>query len=71
MASPPKPKPAPSRWGFLSQAVASVESKLDTILADDDEPVKRAQTPVGSNKENVPSARGTITHIHTPSHTDT
>jgi TATA element modulatory factor len=27
----------PSRWGsFLQQAVAGVESRLDTILADDD-----------------------------------
>lgn len=31
-----------SRWGFLQQAVASVESRLDTILAEDDETPKRA-----------------------------
>jgi TATA element modulatory factor len=46
-----------SRWGsFLSQAVAGVEARLDTILADDNEKpaqqqqqqaeVKRSTTPV-------------------------
>lgn len=30
-----------SRWAFLSQAVASVESGLDKILADDEEAVKK------------------------------
>src|SRR5438552_2093793 len=42
MASqPPLSKPS-SRWGsFLQQAVAGVESKLDTILADGDDVARR------------------------------
>lgn len=39
MASPRKPTKQSSGWGgFLQQAVLSVESKLDTILADEDQP---------------------------------
>lgn len=44
MAAPAKQS---SRWGnFLQQAVAGVESRLDTILADGDE----AATPVPAKK---------------------
>lgn len=34
-----------SRWNFLQQAVASVESKLDNILAEEGEVQKRPSTP--------------------------
>lgn len=43
MASPPPSQKQASRWGFLSQAVASVESRLDNILGDEDEVPKRLQ----------------------------
>jgi hypothetical protein len=44
MASSPPPAKKSSGWGsFLQQAVAGVESRLDTILADD-EPAKNAKT---------------------------
>ncbi|KAK4127136.1 hypothetical protein N657DRAFT_653451 [Parathielavia appendiculata] len=37
---------APSRWGsFLSQAVAGVEARLDTILADNDEGAAQQKEP--------------------------
>ena len=40
MSKAPKPSKQPSRWGsLLQQAVAGVESRLDTILADGDEPL--------------------------------
>lgn len=49
MASPQKSAAKQtSRWGFIQQAVASVESRLDTILADEDELPKKvvpAQVP--------------------------
>lgn len=46
MASPPPTTKSSSRWGsFLQQAVAGVESRLDTILADDDTPSKDSKTP--------------------------
>ena len=50
MASPPvATKSSSSRWGsFLQQAVAGVESRLDTILADDDSPATRQ--PRGDTK---------------------
>jgi hypothetical protein len=42
MASPLQPSKPSSRWGsFLQQAVAGVESKLDTILADGDDAASR------------------------------
>ena len=57
MASPQKPAPKQaSRWGFLQQAVASVESRLDTILADEEDLPKKAavaQIP----KDNVATKR--------------
>ena len=44
MASPPPSQRAQaSRWGFLSQAVASVESRLDNILGEEDDIPKRPQ----------------------------
>lgn len=57
MASPQKsaPKQA-SRWGFLQQAVASVESRLDTILADEEEVPKKI-VPAQAPKEIVASKR--------------
>ena len=59
MASPPIPTKT-SKWGsFISQAVAGVESTLDTILADADEaPVKRATT--GRQGASRSSSRGPI-----------
>lgn len=49
MASPQKSAAKQtSRWGFIQQAVASVESRLDTILADEDQVPKKtvqAQAP--------------------------
>lgn len=46
MASPPPTTKSSSRWGtFLQQAVAGVESRLDTILADEDTPSKDSKTP--------------------------
>jgi hypothetical protein len=42
-------KPA-SRWNFLQQAVASVESRLDDMLAEGDERPKRIPTPAGQPK---------------------
>ena len=42
MASPLKTTKQSSGWGgFLQQAVLSVESKLDTILADENQPSGR------------------------------
>ena len=44
MASPPPAqKGQASRWGFFQQAVASVESRLDTILGEEDEVLKKSQ----------------------------
>lgn len=40
----------PSRWNFLQQAVASVESRLDDILAEEGERPKRTGTPTHSKK---------------------
>jgi hypothetical protein len=61
MASQPQaPKPS-SRWGsFLQQAVAGVESKLDTILADGDDiasknvNVKGGSTTTAESKSEQP-----------------
>ena len=57
MASSQKTQKA-SRWGFLQQAVASVESRLDTILAEEDEPPQKT-VPVApqQTKDNVSSNR--------------
>ena len=57
MASPQKSAgKQTSRWGFLQQAVASVESRLDTILADEEDVPKRAM-PSQVPKETVASKR--------------
>lgn len=60
MASPPSTTKSSSRWGsFLQQAVAGVESRLDTILADDDTPSKDSKIPeLPARKESskVPAA---------------
>ncbi|OAL33266.1 hypothetical protein AYO20_07428 [Fonsecaea nubica] len=39
-----------SRWNFLQQAVASVESRLDDILAEDADRPKRTHTPAHNKK---------------------
>lgn len=59
MSSPQKqPQRAASRWGFLQQAVASVESRLDTILGEEDEIPKKAPTAqLHVQGDNVPSKR--------------
>ncbi|KAF7507141.1 hypothetical protein GJ744_010954 [Endocarpon pusillum] len=45
MASPRKPAKQSSGWGgFLQQAVLSVESRLDNILADEDQPSGKTNT---------------------------
>jgi len=63
MASPRKPAKQSSGWGgFLQQAVASVESRLDTILADDSDSANQAIIPVTPTKENVASQRRTYSH---------
>ena len=46
-----------SRWNFLQQAVASVESRLDNILAEENEPPKSTSTLVETSQEPVPSKR--------------
>ena len=46
MATPPVVNKSSSRWGsFLQQAVAGVESRLDTILADEDSNAVRPTKP--------------------------
>ena len=59
MASPQKQQQkGSSRWGFLQQAVASVESRLDTILGEEDEqPAKASAAQLQPPKENVSSKR--------------
>ncbi|KAL2419479.1 hypothetical protein ABEF95_009808 [Exophiala dermatitidis] len=46
-----------SRWTFLQQAVASVESKLDNILAEENDPVRRSSTPAQPPRDTAPSKR--------------
>ena len=44
MAAPPNPtRSQASPWGFFQQAVASVESRLDKVLGEDDEPPRKPQ----------------------------
>lgn len=44
--APPQPPSKASRWGsLLQQAVAGVESRLDTILADTDDPPSQPAKP--------------------------
>ena len=52
MASYPISAKSSSRWGsFLQQAVAGVESRLDTILADTDSLNEPSTTSKGSGSE--------------------
>ncbi|EXJ84317.1 hypothetical protein A1O3_04984 [Capronia epimyces CBS 606.96] len=46
-----------SRWNFLQHAVASVESKLDTILAEENDPLRRSTTPAQASRDTAPSKR--------------
>jgi hypothetical protein len=56
MASPRRPAKQTSGWGgFLQQAVASVESKLDNILADEEDRPVKGSTSLVPNPENVAS----------------
>jgi hypothetical protein len=51
MASSRKPAKQSSGWGgFLQQAVLSVESRLDSILADEDQPSVKT-TPSSAAQE--------------------
>ena len=63
MASSQKPKQAPSRWGFLANAVASVESGLDRILADEEEAAKATNKP--PPKPIKPQENGTTSRAST------
>ena len=56
MASPSKSVKSSSRWNFIQQAVASVESKLDTILGDEEESSKKATAEVQESR-NKPAQR--------------
>ena len=60
MASPPQTTKSTSRWGtFLQQAVAGVESRLDTILADEDttsKDTKRSEQPTKKESLKVPAS---------------
>ncbi|KIW21227.1 hypothetical protein PV08_01807 [Exophiala spinifera] len=46
-----------SRWNFLQQAVASVESRLDDILAEGGEPPKRSVSPAQPGRDLAPPNR--------------
>ncbi|KAK7567858.1 M protein repeat protein-like protein [Phyllosticta citricarpa] len=51
MSAPPKPK-QPTKWGgFLSSAVAGLESRLDTILAEDDQASARSRAEEAALKK--------------------
>ena len=60
MSTPQKPKQSASRWNFLSQAVASVESGLDRILAEEDEPTKKLKPQSIKPLENGSSSRTSL-----------
>jgi hypothetical protein len=61
MASPRKPAKQSSGWGgFLQQAVLSVESRLDNILADEEQPSAKPTTASGAQE---PAGRGSV---HSP-----
>lgn len=56
MSAQQKSKPSGSRWGWMSQAVASVESGLDKILAEEEEvPTKAAPKPARSQENGTAS----------------
>lgn len=57
MSTPQKPKQATSRWAFISQAVASVESGLDRILAEEEEASKKPPPKQANPQENGSSSR--------------
>lgn len=57
MSSPQKSSKPASRWAFLSQAVASVESGLDKILADEEDTKKRNIPKNTKSQEDATSAR--------------
>ena len=60
MATPPVINKSSSRWGsFLQQAVAGVESRLDTILADEDSSATGTAKPNGKPVEQ-PGKRETM-----------
>ncbi|KAK5095026.1 hypothetical protein LTR70_007156 [Exophiala xenobiotica] len=56
MSAQQKSKQSASRWGWMSQAVASVESGLDKILAEEDEASKKpVPKPTRSQENGTPS----------------
>lgn len=57
MSAPPKPKQSASRWAFISQAVASVESGLDRILAEEEEASKKPPPKQAKLQENGATSR--------------
>lgn len=57
MSTQQKPKQSGSRWGWMSQAVASVESGLDKILAEEEEAPKKPLPKVANPQENGSSSR--------------
>ncbi|KIW90706.1 uncharacterized protein Z519_08489 [Cladophialophora bantiana CBS 173.52] len=50
-----------SRWNFLQQAVASVESRLDDILAEESDRPKRTLTPAHNKKPSSDLSRSSST----------
>ncbi|KIY03844.1 uncharacterized protein Z520_00535 [Fonsecaea multimorphosa CBS 102226] len=50
-----------SRWNFLQQAVASVESRLDDILAEEGDRPKRTHTPTHNKKPSSDLSRSSST----------
>ncbi|OAP62994.1 hypothetical protein AYL99_02221 [Fonsecaea erecta] len=50
-----------SRWNFLQQAVASVESRLDDILAEEGDRPKRPHTPAHTKKPSSDLSRSSST----------
>jgi hypothetical protein len=60
MTSPRKPAKQSSGWGgFLQQAVLSVESRLDTILADEEQSTTK---PTSSGNAQESNGRGRAPH---------
>ncbi|KAK7536109.1 M protein repeat protein-like protein [Phyllosticta citribraziliensis] len=51
MSAPPKPKQSTKWGGFLSSAVAGLESRLDTILAEDDQASARSRADEAALKK--------------------
>lgn len=61
MTSPAKQ--GSSRWGFLSQAVGGLESRLDILLAEGQEGQANKPTPAAGNT--VSSTPAHLHHIYT------